>query len=440
MPRSSSLHSTLPLAALAALAAAAAAPALAETTWSLDTGAAWSDNVTLVATDEISDTMLTAGGSLGYSYSGPRLTASVNGYGNYQYYVDDTYDPSWQAYVAAILTYAFVPERFLWNVANTYGQITVDQFENATPDNRQGTNYFTTGPEVRLPIGTQSELIFIAEYANAWFEDTDQVNQDSYFGSLEFRRNVSPSTYWGLVATGTRVEYDAPGDPSYDQWDLYATWSATSARQTITIGAGTNNVSGDGESFSRPLFSLDWQRTLSPSWTMNANAFSGYQNTASQFFGSDPTLDPGTQNISVSQAPADTTTASLMFNFERPRTTAFIGGGYQQLDYVVDTGLDQESWYAGVGASRRFRPRLQGFIDYRYSRYDYEQASTESQWTQTASVRLAWQAARSLFVTLGYRYTDQSGETAADGYTENLFFLTLSFRRGDSQGSPTFVN
>lgn len=409
---------------------------LAELAWSVDAGVGHTDNATLSATDEVSDTLPWIGGSIAFEHESRRARAALDAQGNYVSYVDDTFDDDFLGYATGSLQLGIVPETFLWTIEDSFGQVTIDQFQPATPDNRQNINTFRTGPDLIARLGRQSQVRLSGRYEDARYEDSDRIDSQTVRASIAFERTLSPNTSWAIVAESRRVEYDAPGTETYDQPALYASWRSTGARQTLSIDLGANRVEGFGDTFTEPLVRVDWQRRIAPSWTMSVNAASEFRNASEQFVNrtGDGTPAAGTADVALTDAPAQTYQGGLSFALERPRTRFKIGGGYTQLKYVVDSVPDEDSWFASASISRKFTPRLEGFLTYQVR--DQQHAGIDQDETeQIAEGGLEWRAGRWLFFTLGYVYSDRESDSLSNTYTSNLVYLTISYRRGQTSAS-----
>jgi hypothetical protein len=413
-----------------ALLAACALPVHAETGWSVDAGVSHTDNATLTDVDPQEDTLASVGGAIAYEQKTNRLEASLTGHGNYVHYTDDTFDDDFQSYARGELIVGIVPERFLWTVEDTFGQIAINQFEPVTPDNRQNLNTFSTGPDFIVRLGTQSDIELSGRYRDTQYEESKQVDSQEVQGSIAFRRHISESTSWELVASDSRIEYDAPGDPEYDQSELYASWQSRENRQTLTIDVGANRVDSDAGNFTKPLLRVDWSRRVAPSWTLGVGLRSEYQNTGDQFVSQNLDSSIGTADIGISQAPAASYDGSVSLEFDRARTRFGFEAGYSKLDYVVDNGLNEESSHGMLSLTRKHTPQLEGFVSYRIEKHDYEN-SLLSDLRQRIGVGLDWRVGRKIFLTGGYQYSDVDSDSPTNRYDASLFFITLSYRQGE---------
>ena len=432
------MNRTITGAAIAAVLAVSAGTAQAELGWSVGTGAGHSDNANRVETGKIDDTLMTLGGAIAYEHESRRVQASLTGYGTYLDYLDDTYDSDFLASGTGSLVIGIVPEQFLWTFDDTFGQMTINQFEPVTPENRQNANFFSTGPDLILRIGSQSNLKFGARYADSRYEETDTVNDQRLTGDITFSRQTSASVTWSAVAQASRVEYDVPGNPGYDLQNLFGQLQAEGARQTVSLDLGATRVADGGESYTNPLVRLDWNRRLTPSWTMDLNLGSEYRNTADRFVAGASVPDSGTGGVNVTGVPSETYYGGVTFSFQRPGTGFYVGTTYTRDNYVRSGELDENYWNASLGVSRRFTQQVQGFADYRYEKRDF-QSGVGTDDTNTFSARLDWALGRAIFITGGYRYEDRGSDIGTNGYTENLVYLSLSYRHGTIGAARNFA-
>ncbi len=420
---------SIPLVAAIVTLGLGASTASADIGWSLSAGAAQTDNATRVETNKVDDTLATVGGSLAFVHESRRIEASLVGNGTYLEYLDDTYDSDFIASAEGTLKFGIVPDRFLWTVENTFGQVSINQFEPVTPDNRQNANFFSTGPDVILRLGNQMELRLSGRYGDSRYEETDTVDDQRLSGSLELVRRASPRAAWGVGMSAQRVDYDLTGSPGYDQQSAYGTLQAESARQTLRLDLGATRLADGGESYTNPLLRVEWSRRLTPSWTMDLTAGSEYRNSSDRFVAGQE-LQQGTGQISISGVPSESSYGGLSLTFERPRTRFSVGSAYSQEQFVAGGSADEKTWSFTASASRRFSQRLEGFVDANYEDRDLG-AAIGTDATTTLAARMDWALGRKVFLTAGYRYEDRSSDRNTDSYTENLVFLSIAYRYGE---------
>ena len=136
------------LACIAPALSAAQGVAESELIWSLEAGAEHTDNVARAPVDEESETVGVGRFNIAVDAVRPRLTANIGANLEYRDYVDEAFQSELVGGLDGFVSYAFVPERFIWVVTDNYGQIANQRTLADSPDNRQNVNYFSTGPDI----------------------------------------------------------------------------------------------------------------------------------------------------------------------------------------------------------------------------------------------------------------------------------------------------
>ena len=421
--------------AVAVTSLALSAPvALADIGWSVESGIKHSDNVTLNDIGEVSDTIASLGGSLSLDRDSRRIQASLIGNGSYRNYLDGTYDDELVGQAAANLLLKLAPDRFHWSFEDTYGQVATNQFAAVTPENRQNINTLSTGPDFLLRLGRQTTLQLSGRYGDTNYQDSSELNTSNWGGSVSVLRNSSSKNSVGVVAEQNRFSYDAPATPNYDQQALYVSWQASGARQSLYVAIGANRVKSVDGSNSNPMLRVDWQRRVTPSWTMNVDLASEYQNTGQQFASQTTGSNSGATNVGISAAPAAARRAGTSFTYQSPRTRVTIGSGYSQLDYVGASTLDEDGWNAMANVHRRLTPRVNGSLGYRINKRDYDAVLNPGRTERIAEAGLDWGFGKSTFLILEYRHTAATSPSPDFRYTDNSISLRVSYRRGETDG------
>lgn len=399
--------------------------------WSVDAGLTHTDNAALTESGSVSDTLASVGGAIRFGAETRLIEASLGGQGSFQHYLEDTFSDDFVGEAVGNLSLALIPGRLRWSFEDRYGQLATSPFEPTTPDNRQNVNSFSTGPNLQLRLGDRSRLNLSAEYGDVRYGEATQGDTRNWGGSIAVERTLSRSSSFILTASQNRTAYDAPSTPLYDQQSLYATWQTQGTRQRVSADLGASRISirhDDGR--INPLLRIGWQRRITPALTMNLDLASEYQNSGELFVQQAAQANPGGTDIAVTNIPAATFRSGLSFTFARSRTSFSIGGGWTRLNYVGTEDLDQQDSNAYAEVRRRLRPRLQGYLAYRYARHDYENRLNDST-EHIAEAGMDLGVGRSLFLTLNYRHTDSDDAAATRTYSDNVIGLKLSWRSGD---------
>lgn len=430
------MHDKKYTAALVLLAlSSGAAPAVAqEFQFAVSVGATHSDNVGRVAENEVSDTTATAGLVLGIEREGSRLDADVAADLQWRNYLDDTYGDEVVGGLAATLVFALVPDRFTWTIQDNYGQTLVDRRFAETPDNRQDTNFFTTGPDLYVPLGERTRLQLSARWSDVAYEDTQQADSERYSGTVGFLRALGPRSNVGLNGTFERVEYDdstAALDFDYDRVSGYLSYSVEGARTGLEVRAGYTTVDGALRTYDGPLFGLTVTREVGARSTLEFNAGTNLTDSA-DVFTRDQMLggvDAGTGTVIVTQDPLQSDYVSLGLTVEGTRTSIGFGVDWTQDRQENLTALDRERLGGSLLLTRQLTQRLTARLFGGYATEEIEQGADFDEWVVGAG--LEWALTETFSVALQADRNDGSGDTGAGAasrdYVENRVSLTISY-------------
>lgn len=450
--------------ALAGLALAAAAPAHAQSvwegfplprsSWSAFTGATYSDNITR-SPQKTSDTTLTVGATGSLFKDEGRLRANVRGSVWYEEYLDNTFDGELLGSLSAELRYDFIPERFSWTLENTYGQTAQNTFQPASPGNRINANFFSTGPDVTLPIGDVNGVRFGGRYELSNFDDPSQLDEERVRGDVALFRRFSPSVTGSVVGSLAETTFKggglvvAPGAiaDGYDIRELFGRLEARRARYALSADVGVTEVEQRGVKESSPLYRVNFYRRMTPSLNLNLSAGQEYRSGSSilqdairgvrvvnnQVVYIPPGVDPTfvfnvIADVNNRNQPVRYQYARAALDYVRPRTTV---SGYGSLgeERVQFSGqaLDRDTLELGASVSRRLRPNLTGTVSAAFYERDFVNLDGGDE-DLSASVQLSWQYTSRLAFNVGYRYTERDSDLdSLFNYDENMLYVGLTY-------------
>ncbi len=101
------------------------------------------------------------------------LSADVEGRVDGFKYFNDTFDDEVLGQLDGSLTWWAVPERLAWVVEDVYGQVAMDPFEPISPENRENTNFFSTGPDWYIDFGDRMRAYLGGRFGSVRYEITD---------------------------------------------------------------------------------------------------------------------------------------------------------------------------------------------------------------------------------------------------------------------------
>ena len=237
------------LPAAIVLVLALASTAAAETlTYGVDAGIAESDNVTLVSTNKVSQTMAVADTDFDFKQQSRLLDADVKGNFSYIDYLQNAFSNQLIGRFDGIAHVALIPERLNWVVQDDFGQSTLDPFTPTTPTNLENVNYVSTGPDLSLRLGGTSFLNMGARYARAQYE-TSPFNSNRVLGNIAWGLQLSALSSVSLNADTERVKFEnTVVNTDFDRTNAFVRYEAHGARTDLSADLGATTISQSGES------------------------------------------------------------------------------------------------------------------------------------------------------------------------------------------------
>ena len=216
----------------------------ADLDWSVESTVGHTDNATRVNSDEISDTIGSIGGHIDLTRDGSRIDGRLRARGSYRDYFDNTYNSEFLGSGAAELRIGLIGETLTWSVDDTFGQVLSDSLAPSTPENRENVNIFSTGPDIRLPLGQVYRSGHRCPLSGCELSGREQCRQQPCHGDIALVRRTSPAVTWSLNVNASSVDFDGPNNPGYDQQEVFVRLESKGANQTLTADLGMSFLDG----------------------------------------------------------------------------------------------------------------------------------------------------------------------------------------------------
>ncbi|HNR22512.1 MAG TPA: hypothetical protein PKL49_05765 [Steroidobacteraceae bacterium] len=419
----------LACASLLLLCAAAGAQ---EVDLALSIGAFHSDNIGRTSVDERSETVGEAGLQFGIARDQGRLTADVSADLRYRKYFDNAYDEELMGGLSGLLTYRFLPDRFSWVVQDNFGKALIDPRAVESPDNRQSTNYFSTGPDFRLPVGDRTEILLSGRWSDASFSESNADSQ-RLTGNVGLVRHLGTDSSLSLNAMAERVEFDDEiFNSNYDRQSAFIGYDTRGARTVVSLRAGYTAMHDFGDTTDGPLFDLTVARELSARSTLTLNAGTNLTDSVNAM-----RRDQDISGVSVegdigivSGDPFQSDYVSIGLALAGVRTSLDLVADWRAEDHERDAVLNRDSIGAAATLTRRLSPTLSMSIYGRWTSEDFSDSDVEfDEWLFGAD--LDWEFARRFGLTFRVDRYEGSGDTPFGtdqrDYTENRYALDLTY-------------
>lgn len=427
-------------AAAGVMALIVGAPAQAEISASAEAGVGYSDNLTRVPEDEVGETIGTVGLDLLWQERTRRIRGDAVADLSYFEYMDNTYDSELVGTANGTLALGIVPERLNWVVQDTFGQAQSDPFAASTPGTREDLNYFSTGPDLTVRMGSTGFGRLFGRWSSTNYEDSP-LDADRTTGGLSIGRRASPRSELSLNAVTESIDFDDPVNTDYDRDSAFIGWQLDASRTTIDADVGYTWLERDGsDKEGSALINISVSREISAASTvrlaLGQQLGDAGDSLRSQLSGN--VVGGGASQITATSDPFESRLVSLDWSYSRGRTGFNLGASHIKDEYETQSQFDRKRNVFTAGYSRRMASALT--LDFRATLEDEKFTTTGGESDELRlQATLNWRAWRTLGVRLLVERFDRNtnSSTGVGEFEENRAFLTLAYYWG-SQDPATF--
>lgn len=396
-------------------------------------GISTSDNIARVPVDEEDGTITSLGTRLTYLQDTRRIKADVDVDANYQRYSDDVFDDDVVGGANAKLTLGVLPEKFLWQFEENFGQLVSDPFAAETPENRENINYFTTGPDLLFKVGGAFSLNVGARYSDVAYE-TSNADGHNYGGFIALNREISSVSHLSLNLDGRRYEFDDQVvNPAYDRYQAYLGYTLNGSRTELVAEAGYTQLEQGDEKPDGMLARLSVTRRLSRSALLSLSFGQEFSAAGDQFrFGQDMNgSGSSTSSVLASGDPFTNRYATLRYEFDRNRTTVGASVQFESERYETSTDQDRDLMRYSVYARRQLSPVIELSIFGELESQDFRNTNFEDD-DLRAGAYLNWMVGRLVALRFQFDHFDYDTTLVGSEFTENratLFMIWSPLQR-----------
>jgi hypothetical protein len=442
-PRSDTRQLPVAVVSLLALISASKAEQLtsgiastAETlTYGVDAGVAESDNVTLVTTNKVSQTMAVADADFDFKKQSRRLDVDAKGNFTYLDYLQGAYSSQVIGRFDGIAHLALIPERFVWVLQDDFGQAALDPYTPVTPANLQNINYVSTGPDFALHFGPSSYVNASARYARAQYA-TSPFNSNRLLGNLAWGLQLSAQSTVSLNGDTERVLFDNTAlNRDFDRSSGFGRYEVRGARTDLSAELGATTISQNGTSTTGGLAKIELTRKLSSAAKLTLSAGRDLTDASTSF----SNLQSGAIGV-IGTAPAVQTSnnytnnyASAGWRYDRYRTSINVSGRWERDIYEGAPQFDYTRSGAEFRVERRLTRALTAEVLGRLYKTDYVHSivasggGTPNFDDEMIAAALTWRHGRGLEFKLQCEHSARL-TTGFYGYRENRAMLTVGYR------------
>jgi hypothetical protein len=411
-------------------------------TYGADVGIGESDNVTLVDTNKVTQTMAIA--DLDFDLKEQSRRFDVDAKGNFSYldYLQNAYDNQLVGRFDGRADVSLIPEHVTWVLTESFGQAQIDPFEAVVPTNLENVNYVATGPDFAFRLGPTVFLDLSARYAKTTYQ-TDPFDSNVINASVALGRALSAQSSISINGSFERSLFEnTEVNTDFDRSSVFAHYEIQGARTNLTANLGATKVDQGLVSFTGPVAKLQLSRKLSSVSTLTFTVERDITD-GSAAFGS---LQSGaiggivTAPAAVSQSNYTVTSGSVGWEYARNRTTIGVTGSWEKDSYDGLPLLDVTRGSAEFKFERRLTSVFTGQLIGRLYRSDY--ANTDfSETDGLVGAALIFRKGRGLEIKLRYDHSSRNASGpgvvpgVSNGYSENRAFLTIGYRPRTAQST-----
>jgi hypothetical protein len=419
--------------------------------YGVDAGIAETDNVTLVSTDKVSQTIAVADADFDFKQQSRLLDVDAKGNFTYLDYLQGTYSSQLIGRFDGAAHVALIPERLEWVFQDDYGQAALDPFTPVTPANLENINYVSTGPDRALHFGPNSFVNMSARFANVEFE-TSPFNSNRLLGSLAWGYQSSAQSSVSLNGDTEHVMFqNTELNSDFDRSSGFVRYAVHGARTDLSADLGATAIDQSGVSTTGGLVKVQLTRKLSAAAKLTLSAGRELTDASTSF----SSLQGGAIGV-IGTAPSAQTSdnytsnyASAGWQYERSRTTVVLSGRWERDIYEGQPLLNNSRSGAEFRVARKLTRVLTAEVLGRYYKTDYANGiaaltivngqlanvtgatvianATSAYDDEMVGAALTWRHGRGLEVKLRVEHSAHL-TTGIYGYGENRAMLTVGYR------------
>jgi Putative beta-barrel porin 2 len=416
----------------------ASASAMAQTAgnvgYHVSAGVAQSDNIRRTPDNEESETVGTAG--LDFSVAEQTRKLKANAAADLQYldYFGHTYSSEIVGNFLGGARVEFVPERFNWMAQDNFGQSRIDPLSQETPDNRENVNYFTTGPDLGIPVGSETNLRLGGRYSAVTYQDSPLDNH-RVTGMAGLVHALSSFSNVSFDVQRESVRYSDAPNPDYDHDQAFMRYEAHGGRTQLSVDLGYGRFQKIENGPSGVVARFEVSRQISASSIVAASVGRDFSDAGDSFRFSQSLSGPaasGSNDTLPTAAPFTSDYVTVSWNFLRNRTGLDLRVAQFKESYDQAPQLNRKHLVADAGVSRSLSSTLRAELSAHYDHESYQHLAGDYGETSLMA-RLVQRLGRNLSLMGMYQRAHRSSDIAATEYSENRFWLTLSYGRDAGQ-------
>lgn len=421
-------------AAAGVMALVAIAPAHAELHGNAEAGVGYSDNIGRVPANETDETIGTVGLELDWTERTRRIRGDATVDLSYFEYLDNTYDSEVLGTANGTLALGIVPETLQWVFQDSFGQAQADPFAPTTPATREDLNYFSTGPDLTVRLGSTGFGRLFGRWSSTTYERSPLDSKRTTAG-VALGRRASPRSELSLNAVTESVDFDQASNTDFDRDSVFVGWNLDASRTVIDAQLGYTWLERDGgDKTGNALVNVVITRDLSASsvlaLTLGTQLGDAGDSLRTELQGG--VVGSGGTQVTATADPFEQRLASLEWRYNRGRTGFSLGASWTDDDYETQSQLNRTRQVYSASVSRRLASAVDFELFGTLENEDFDSTDLSSDELRLGAV-LNWRAWRTLGLRLTAERYDRDTSNGTGEYQENRAFLTLAYYWGGAE-------
>lgn len=383
--------------------------------------------------------------TLGFAYlmQGGRGEFEAAGSVSYRHYVDGRFDDEVNQTLGATGNWVFLPERLSWAFQGAIADQPLDPFRVDSPENRQRTHVFSTGPTLALRPTTRTRVLGELRYMNTRAERTPEFDGSRLGAAVRTLFALDASRTISAELESFDVDYQQNLlAPDYRRNNAFIRYARLGAKGELNADVGYSQVRFDqvvpglDRTLSLPLARLRMGYALTDLSQLEVDVQRGFGDSAQDLLDGAPRAEDFALPIGRASLQSATLSADLFKQTggriglsRRSQTTAMrFDGQWRRQEYLRPTGLDQTIRGFSVSANRQVRATFSVGAQAATEWRKFDSISREDRDTRLAIVA-DWRTSRRTGVSFEVSRGQRQSTDALQDYTDNRVLLSFNVVR-----------
>ena len=403
-------------------------PLQAEVVATAEVGVGHSDNVARVEDNETDETIGIVGLELDWTERTRRIRGDAVVDLSYFEYLDNTFDSEVVGTADGSLALAIVPETLQWVVEDSFGQARDDPFAPTSPENREDLNYFSTGPDLTLRLGSSGFGRLFGRWSSTTYE-TSPLDAERTTAGVALGRRASPRSEFSLNAVTEAVDFDSDLNTDYDRDSAFIGWNLDASRTLIDAQVGYIWLERDdsNDKTGSALVNIAITRDLSASSVLHLALGSQLGDGGDALrnqLGSGAVGGGG--QITATSDPFENRLASLEWRYTRGRSGFALGASWNDDDYESEDQFDRTRYVYSASFNRQLASTVDFDLRASLQEEKFDTVDLDTDETRIGAT-LNWRAWRTFGLRFLVERYDRGTSTGVGEYQENRAFVTLAY-------------